>query len=78
MFLFVWACMWTSAFFPSAGIAALQNAANAMYSSTYAPTLNLTPARQAAQAPLISPAPPEQRRELMTLGWVHEDDAPIF
>ena len=78
MVFLVWACMWTSAFFPGSAFAALQSAAITAYSSTFTPPLNLPPARQAAQAPLISPAPAEKRRELMTLGWVSDEDAPIF
>ena len=77
MIFFVWACMWTSAFFPSAASSALQTA-SAIHAQSYAPALNLSPARQIASKPLISPEPSDRPRERMTLGWVSEDDAPIF
>ena len=71
MFLFVWACMWTSAFFPSIGLSALQTAATVVHARNYTPELTI-PAAQSA--PLMVTA----TRPLMTLGWVSEEDAPIF
>ena len=79
MLFLVWACMWTSAFFPSTGMTALQNAASALHSSVYAPSLTMTPARQIGHAPLVVKAPPQiKQAPLMALGWASEDDAPIF
>ena len=76
MLFIAWAWMWTSAFFPSAGLAALQSAANSAY--MHAATLNMSPARQIAQAPLVIAPPLEKKQPLMTLGWESEDEVPIF
>jgi hypothetical protein len=68
MVFLVWAFLWTSAFFPSSGIAALRDASSAIYSTTYAPPLDLSPARQVGQPPLISEAPEAKRLEFTALG----------
>ena len=71
MMLFVWACMWTSAFFPSAGLAALQTAATAVHSQMYTPSLSTARVQIEPQRARVS-------QPLMMLGWVAEEDAPIF